>query len=366
MPTTLTLPHGRIALPTFLPDATRGTVRGVDADDLAEAGIEAVVMNVFHLMQRPGTSTIKALGGLHRLFGWQGPILTDSGGFQIFSLIADQPQRGSITDQGLLFRPEGSNRPFRLTPEKSVQLQLRYGADIVVCLDVCTHVDDPPAAQEQAVRRTVEWAGRCKRAYEQYLAQQRWEGPRPMLLGVVQGGGILQLRRRCADALLEIGFDGYGLGGWPLDAQGNLLEALIGQIRELIPRQYPMHALGVGRPDYVAACTRLGYNLFDSALPTRDARRGRLLTMAEGATGSYAYLYIQDDVYIKDPRPIDEGCDCLTCRRYSRALLHHLHQTRNPLYPRLATIHNLRHMARTMARLQQELGDDSPTLAGAP
>jgi len=352
MPSSLILPHGRIALPAFLPDATRGTVRGLDADDVADCGIQAVVMNVFHLMQRPGTSTIKALGGLHRLFGWQGPILTDSGGFQIYSLIASQPQSGSITDQGLLFRPEGAKRAFRLTPEKSVQLQLRYGADIVVCLDVCTHVDDPPAVQEGAVRRTVDWAKRCKRAYERYLDQQAWEGPRPLLLGVVQGGGIHDLRRRCADELLAIGFDGYGLGGWPLDAQGNLLEDLIGYTRELIPREYPMHALGVGRPDYVAACARLGYALFDSALPTRDARHGRLLRSAEGDPGSYSYLYIQDDTYIKDPRPVDETCDCLTCRRYTRALLHHLFKTHNPLYPRLATIHNLRHMARTMARLR--------------
>jgi len=360
MPQSLTLPKGQIALPAFLPDATRGTVRGADAQDVADAGIQAVVMNVFHLMQRPGSSTIKALGGLHAMFGWQGPILTDSGGFQAFSLIANQPQSGSITDQGLLFRPEGAKRPFRLTPEKSVQLQLSYGADMVVCLDVCTHVDDPLEVQERAVDRTIAWAVRCKRTFERYLDQQHWEGPRPMLLGVVQGGGIRDLRRRCADELLEIGFDGYGLGGWPLDADGNLLEDLIGFTRELIPGDYPMHALGVGRPDYVARCAKLGYDLFDSALPTRDARRGRLFQAENGDPIRQNYLYIHDDIYIKDPRPIDETCDCYTCQRYGRSLLRHLFKTHNPLYPRLATIHNLRHMTRTMAALR-DTGSATPS-----
>jgi queuine tRNA-ribosyltransferase len=352
MPTSLSLPNGPIALPAFLPDATRGTVRGLDARDVANAGIQAVVMNVFHLMQRPGSSTIKALGGIHEMFGWQAPILTDSGGFQAFSLIANQPQRGSITDQGLLFRPEGSKRPFRLTPEKSVQLQLSYGADIAVCLDVCTHVDDPPDVQERAVDRTIAWAKRCKRTFEGYVDQQRWEGPRPMLLGVVQGGGSRDLRRRCADELLEIGFDGYGLGGWPLDADGHLLEDLIGFTRALIPSAYPMHALGVGRPDYVTRCAKLGYDLFDSALPTRDARRGRLLQAENGNPTRQSYLYIHDDTYIKDSRPVDETCDCYTCQHYSRSLLRHLFKTHDPLYPRLATIHNLRHLARTMAALR--------------
>ena len=273
----LTCPHGDLQLPTFLPDATLGVVRAVDAVDLLNCGLQGVVMNTFHLMQHPGSSTIQALGGLHTMCGWPGPIVTDSGGFQAYSLIRENAKFGAITDGGIVLRPEGSDRKFQLTPEKCVQLQVAYGTDVVMCLDDCTHVDDPLAVQQTSVRRTIAWAKRCKAEFVQLMAQKRLaDADRPLLFAVVQGGGSPALRTECAAALLEIGFDGYGYGGWPLDADGELVDEMLALTRALVPAEFPMHALGIGHPANVAACVALGYDIFDCALPTRDARRGRL------------------------------------------------------------------------------------------
>jgi len=358
----ISLLHGTLALPTFLPDATLGVVRATDAADLHADGVRALVMNVFHLMQKPGSSTISALGGLHQMSGWDGPIMTDSGGFQAYSLIRQNPRAGSLSDQGIRFQPEGADRPIQLTPEKSIQLQMAYGADILVCLDDCTHVDDAPAEQQVSVARTIKWARRCKDEFERLLRQHRSGSPsaelpaRPLLFAVVQGGGSEQLRRECAEALLEIGFDGYGYGGWPLDAQGKLLHDMLGYTRSLIPRSFPMHALGVGHPDSVVACHKLGYQMFDSALPTRDARSGRLYAFTNDPAGAnfrprgnwWEYIYVEDKKHIKTNRPISAFCDCRTCQQYSLGYLHHLHKVNDTLYFRLATIHNLRFMMRLM------------------
>lgn len=358
----LRLMHGDLVFPTFLPDATLGVVRSIDAADLAGAGVQALVMNVFHLMQKPGSSTIQGLGGLHAMAGWPRPIMTDSGGFQAYSLIRQNPRAGSLTDQGIRFQPEGAERPFQLTPEKCIQLQLAYGADIVVCLDDCTHVDDSFAEQQASVLRTIKWARRCKAEMELQLRQRRRvEGPPPLLFGVVQGGGSEQLRRECAEALLEIGFDGYGYGGWPLDRNNELLRDMLGYTRSLIPPELPMHALGVGHPESVAACAALGYQMFDSALPTRDARGGRLYTFTSDPArpgfrlrGSwFAYLYVEDKKHIKAGDPISPFCDCHTCATYSLGYLHHLHKIGDVLFQRLATIHNLRFMMRLMDLIRE-------------
>ncbi len=356
---TLRLPHGELAFPVFLPDATQGVVRAVDARDVEECGIQAVVMNTFHLMQRPGSSTIKALGGLHAMSGWPRPIFTDSGGFQAYSLIHQNPRFGRMSDAGITFRPEGAAREFSLTPEKCVQLQLGYESDVVICLDDCTHADAPLADQELAVARTIAWARRCKAEFLRLVEERRLPPERrPLLFGVVQGGREPALRRRCAEALLEIGFDGFGYGGWPLDANNTLLVDIIGLTRELVPRHLPMHALGVGHPANVVACARLGYSLFDSSMPTRDARHARLYTFTpEAAAANWmerawlAFLYVGDEKHIKARAPIEGECDCLTCRHYSLGYLHHLFKIGDTLFYRLATIHNLRFMARLMSRL---------------
>jgi queuine tRNA-ribosyltransferase len=223
-------------------------------------------------------------------------------------------------------------------------------------------VDDALAEQQISVARTIKWARRCKDELERLLGQRRGgkrdaaPAARPLLFAVVQGGGSEQLRRQCAEALLEIGFDGYGFGGWPLDRQGKLLHDILGYTRSLIPREFPMHALGVGQPDNVVACHALGYQMFDSALPTRDARSGRLYAFTADPAGAsfrprgswWEYAYVEDKKHIKANRPISAFCDCHTCRSYSLGYLHHLHKVGDTLYYRLATIHNLRFMMQLM------------------
>jgi len=351
--------HGRLEFPVYLPDATYGVVRAADADDLRNCAVRALVMNTFHLMQKPGSTTISALGGLHKMADWQAPIVTDSGGFQAYSLIRQNSKFGTLTEKGLSFQPEGAERKFLLTPEKSIQLQFSYGADILVCLDDCTHVDASLQDQQLSVRRTVDWARRSKQEFERLLKQKKLtEEARPRLFGVVQGGGYPDLRKECAEKLLEIGFDGYGFGGWPLDADNHLLTDILGLTRELIPEEYPMHALGVGHPENVAACFRLGYDMYDSAMPTRDARHGRLYALPKAdtpLTGKWLkFIYIEDERHIKADLPVSPGCDCPACAHYSLGYLRHLFKLNETLYTRLATLHNLRFMTRLTERLQAE------------
>ena len=366
----LSLLHGELRLPVFLPDATMGVVRGIDGSDLESVGIDALVMNVFHLMQKPGSSTIAALGGLHKMAGWNHNIVTDSGGFQAYSLIRQNAKFGRLSDSGIRFKPEGAEREFQLSPEKSIQLQMSYGADIVICLDDCTHVESSIEEQELSVERTVRWAARCKAEFLRQLEHRAGSGKkartsegelRPLIFGVIQGGGDRDRRRRCAEQLLEIGFDGYGYGGWPLDSSGNLLTEMLEVTRSAVPDRFPMHALGVGHPVSVTACYRMGYDIFDCALPTRDARTGRLYTLKSGCTWDgfdpdadwFKTLYIDDDKHIKSDRPITEGCDCLACTRYSIGYLRHLHKCGDTLFYRLTTLHNLRFMTRLMDALRR-------------
>jgi len=361
-PTFLDLPRGRLDFPTYLPDATFGLVRTVDSSDVEACQIQAVVMNTFHLMQKPGSSTIYALGGLHKMSSWPHPIITDSGGFQAYSLIRQNPKFGTLHENGLTFIPEGSQHRLQLTPEKCVQLQLAYDTDVVICLDDCTHVDAVADEQLQSVERTVAWAKRSKLEYMRLMKQKKWtEKDRPLLFAVIQGGGLPEMRKRCADSLLEIGFDGFGFGGWPLDNQGSLITDILAYTRERIPPQYAIHALGIGHPENVLTCYDLGYGIFDCAMPTRDARHGRLYTFTSppdapraGLEGKWLkYLYIDDDKHIRDARPISPYCDCPTCSHYSIGYLRHLFKINDSSFHRLATLHNLRFMTQLTDRIRQ-------------
>ncbi len=358
----LKLTQGEVQSPIYLPDATFGVVRSVDAEDLVGVGVQALVMNTFHLMQKPGSSTIQSLGGLHKMSNWGRNIVTDSGGFQAYSLIRQNPKFGSINEKGITFQPEGSDRKFQLTPEKTVQLQIAYGSDVVICLDDCTHVDEGIEAQKKSVERTIAWAKKSKKEYNRLIEQKKLtEETRPRIFGVIQGGGSKELRLQCAEALLEIGFDGYGFGGWPLDKDNRLLTDIIGYTREIIPAQYAMHALGIGHPENVLACFQLGYDIFDCAMPTRDARHGRLFVFQKsdqdpdfGLSGDwFGYQYINDEQHIKADRPISEFCDCPCCRHYSAGYLHHLFKQGDTLFYRLATLHNLRFMVQLCERIQK-------------
>lgn len=362
---TLNLTRGSLEFPVFLPDATLGVVRTVDARDLAACGIRALMMNAFHLMQRPGSTTIQALGGLHRMSAWDKPIFTDSGGFQAYSLIRQNPKFGKMDERGITFQPEGSQRKFLLTPEKSIQLQVNYGADVVICLDDCTHVDAPRHEQELSVQRTITWAKRARHAFAQLVEQKKLTvGQKPLIFAVIQGGGELDLRQRCAEALLEMGFDGFGFGGWPLDGQGNLLSEVLEFTRSLVPEHLPLHALGIGHPHNVLSGYRLGYGIFDCAMPTRDARHGRLYTFTQppgedgGLNGDWLkYLYVNDERHIKAAHPISAWCDCPTCQQYSLGFLHHLFKINDALYLRLATLHNLRFMTQLTERIRLQAHD---------
>ena len=347
-----------VDLPIFMPDATFGFVRGVTSQDLRLIGIQGLVMNTFHLMQKPGSSTVQALGGLHQMADWDGPIFTDSGGFQAYSLIHQNKKFGSLTDNGIIFRPEGSDRKLQLTPEKCIQLQFGFGSDVLICLDDCTHIDASRADQELSVSRTISWAKRCKNEFNKQLLTRKLEQVEiPMLFAVIQGGGYLDLRKQCIEALLEIGFDGYGFGGWPLDSQGNFLEDLLAYVRELIPQKYLLHALGIGHPKNLITSFNLGYDIFDCAMPTRDARHGRLYvadleSVSFDSAGNWLkYLYINDEKCIKAKTSISLKCDCPCCLNYSLGYLHHLYKMNDSAFIRLATLHNLRFMTRLTARL---------------
>lgn len=361
---TIKLSHGKLSLPAFLPDATYGIVRSLDSNDLLRCGVQALMMNSFHLMQHPGTSVIKKMGGLHKLFGWNHPIVTDSGGFQAYSLIRQNSKHGTITDDGIIFRPNNSSKKLKVTPEKIIQLQLSFGTDVAICLDECTHVDDSIQLQKISTKRTIDWARKCKIEYERLLEQQNIsKSRRPLLYAVVQGGSNRELRKKCADALMEIGFDGYGYGGYPIDSEGNLLNDMMAYTRDLIPNDFPMIALGVGKPLNIVKSYKMGYSLFDCSLPTRDARRGRLSVFTtdcpdlskESDTSWHSYLYIQDKKYIKSANSISKYCNCDTCSRYSLSFLHHLFKKNDPLFPRLATIHNLKFTSMLLNILNKNL-----------
>jgi queuine tRNA-ribosyltransferase len=344
--------RGALPVPTFLPDATRAGVRGVTSEDLRGIGIEGVVANAFHLRRRPGARVVQAAGGLHRFMDWDGPILTDSGGFQVWSLIRQDPNRGVIRDNEVIFREPETGEKWNLTPERVVNLQFQLGSDIAVCLDDCTDADAPTEEQEHSVERTIRWARRCREEFDRQVAQRGGEAP--LLFAVVQGGAVEALRRRCASELAAIGFDGYGFGGWPLAADGTLLSEPMRWVAESLPAAAPKHALGIGRPDHVVSAFALGYSVFDSALPTRDARHGRLYAFRPGWSSRrpsagddfFRAVRIHDQPHRVDHGPIEEGCDCPVCARHSIAYLHHLSKVGDLSAERLATLHNLRFYAR--------------------
>jgi queuine tRNA-ribosyltransferase len=353
---------GKLSLPAFMPDATRGVVRTLDAKDLQDSGIKCLMVNALHLSNHPGTFVIKKHGGIHQFMGWNGPIFSDSGGFQVFSLINGSSKMGSVTNRGFVYRLTKGGKKNILTPEKSIQKQFQIDADVMFCLDYCTHPEANEKMQMESVQITIEWAKRCKQEFERQLNQQKITKKTPLLLAVIQGGNSKELRKRCTGDLFEIGFDGYGYGGWPVDHDGNLVEA-VEMVAEWVPGDYPLHGLGIGKPGNIVQAFRMGYNLFDCVLPTRDARHNRLYVYNDKIENInfeekdfYDYHYIQDNRHARDTKPVDEYCDCFCCQNYSRAYLHHLLKIEEPLLNRLATIHNLRFYSKLMECLRRPGG----------
>ena len=357
----LETPSGSVPLPAFFPDATYGAIRAGSFDDVYAAGLFGCEMNSYHLMTKPGAKLLKSLGGLHGFTGYRGAILTDSGGFQLYSLIRENPEYGEIRDREIIFRPDRGSEKMTFTPEKCIQAQFQYGSDIMMALDMCTHPDDPMEVQRRSVELTVKWSERCRVEFDKLAARME---KKPRLFGIVQGGADPDLRMECGRRLEEIGFDGYGFGGWPMDASGAFRLDILKMAADAMPDGKVKYAMGLGRPEEIAALVDMGYDLFDCVIPTREARHQRLYTWVNGmdtpegvrrADGKfYRFVYILDDEHRREGGPVDERCDCELCRNHSRAYLHHLFKVNDPHALRLATAHNLRFYGRLMELLRHE------------
>ena len=349
-PERLRTPRGELELPSFLPDATRGVVRAVDVADLRAVGIDALMVNALHLGERPGATVVKSAGGIHAFAGFSGSIFSDSGGYQVFSLIRQSKSNGSISERGFTYR--GAGKRLELTPRKAIRRQWDLGADVIFCLDHCTHPADPEELQRESVANTVRWARECAKEHLE-LAERAEPVRRPLLFAVVQGGADRGLRRQCIDELATIGFDGYGFGGWPVSEGGALEDSVYYVAEELAGRH--LHALGIGSPANVLAAARAGYATFDCVIPTRDARHGRLYLRRPDDTG-FTSISAKDERWIRDFGPVDPTCDCPCCRSISRAYLYHLFALDDHGAYRLATLHNLRFYSRLVESLRPGRG----------
>jgi queuine tRNA-ribosyltransferase len=355
----LTTAHGNVALPTFMPDATRASVRGVDPADLRAVGIEALMVNSLHLARRPGMRQLKRGGGLHSFMAWDGVIVSDSGGFQVLSLLRRQGKTSAIRPGGVIFQESPDSPKIELTPEKVIEWQFGLRSDVMIALDDCTGPEDSPAEQQASTDRTIRWFRQASEAYERQCRQRRLDTP-PLLVGVVQGGADPELRRRCVEALTGAGAQGFGFGGWPLNAEGELELGMFRLLADLTPPDAPLFALGVGRPEHLVAICELDRRwVFDCTIPTRDARHGRLYAFEPGIgdhpltpdRGFYRNVYIHDEENSRIDEPICATCDCPACRRYGRSYLYHLARIKDSLGERLATIHNLRFYTRLLGMI---------------
>ncbi len=316
--------HGPVHTPCFMPVGTYGAVKGLDPDELADVGSQVILGNAYHLAHRPGADRIAAAGGLHGFGGWPGPILTDSGGYQVFSLRGLQ----AIDDDGVTYRTHFDGSRHRMTPRSVLEVQARLGSDICMVLDHCPPGDAAPAAVRAAMDRTTRWAEAAARLRADILA------PGQLCFGIVQGGVDLELRRAHLATLAALPFDGLALGGLSVGEPVPRMHAILAAITPHMPAERPRYVMGIGRPLDLLVAVAAGVDMFDCVIPTRHARNGQLLTFA-GA------MNIRNGRFRDDPGPPDPDCACETCRRFSRAYLRHLHEQHDPLYGRLATVHNL-------------------------
>jgi len=333
--------------PIFMPDATRGAVRALTTSQLQQTGTKAIVTNTLHLTIAPTSERIQELGGIHKFMNWDGPILTDSGGFQVFSLIHTGKWKGKVHENGADFISPRDGTRYELTPEKSIDIQMRIGSDVLVVLDDCRKAQVDRKEAEISVKRTIEWAGRCKRHFEDVYGGTEKTGK--LLTAVVQGANFLDLRKSCAIELADMDFDGYNFGGYVLDDDGNLVVAEMETVVENTPSDKFNYAMGVGKPDDIVKSHKLGYNVFDTVLVTRNARHGTLYSAENGFPGEV--IRIKNSQYAKDLRPIDSTCDCEACKNHSRAYIHHLLKIGEMTGYTLVTIHNVRFYQRLIEGL---------------
>jgi queuine tRNA-ribosyltransferase len=319
---------------------TRGSVKAIGPDDLAAAGARIILANTYHLYLRPGAELIQSFGGLHKFMGWSGPILTDSGGYQVFSL----SKLRKLTPDGVYFSSPYDGRKDFFSPEKAVEIQTLLGVDIMMCLDECTAWPASYAEAAESLELTLAWAERCRKKWDPASGQA--------LFGIVQGGFYPELRRRAAQALRDLDFPGHSVGGLALGEPEAVRLAAIETAQKELPPDKPLYLMGLGTPHDLMAGIARGADLFDCVLPTRNARNGQFFTRR-------GRLNIRRSCYRADPRPADPDCRCYTCRVFSRAYLRHLQQNREPLYLRLATIHNLHYYLELMQGAREAI------LAGA-
>ena len=334
---TLELAHGRVETPAFMPVGTYGTVKAMSPRELEEIGAHIVLGNTFHLWLRPGLDVIRAHGGLHRFMGWPRPILTDSGGFQVFSLGALR----KVSEEGVAFQSPINGDKLFLTPEESMNIQRVLDSDIVMVFDECTGY---PATREQAadsMRLSMRWAARSKRAHQ---------GNRNALFGIVQGGMYEDLRDESLAGLVDIGFDGYAIGGVSVGEPKEDMARIVAHAAPRLPQDKPRYLMGVGTPEDIVAAVSAGIDMFDCVMPTRNARNGWLFTRRGD-------VKIKNARHRDDPAPLDPECACYTCRHFSRAYLHHLHRANEILGARLNTVHNLHYYLELMGGLRQAIAN---------
>jgi queuine tRNA-ribosyltransferase len=339
-------PHGTIETPVFMPVGTQATVKGLTQRDLAEElDVRILLANTYHLYLRPGHELIRKLGGLHRFMSWPNAILTDSGGFQVFSL------RGlrEIKEEGVVFQSHLNGDLHTFTPESTVDVQLAYGSDILMALDECPEYPVSHEYARQSMQRTVRWA---RQAHAHFLRRRAQSSPRHALFPIVQGSMFPDLRRECASALLDLDADGYAIGGLSVGEPRALSLEMVEATEEILPRSRPRYAMGVGMPAELPEYVARGIDMMDCVLPTRNARNGYLFT-------SQGRIIIKHARYREDERPLDENCRCYTCSKYSRAYLRHLFQSGEILYAVLATRHNICRYLDIMRAIRQAIISDS-------
>ena len=344
----LTTAHGVVDTPAFMPVGTRGAVKALTPRDLHDLGAQVVLANTYHLYLRPGDELVARRGGLHTFMGWTGPLLTDSGGYQVFSL----GDRRSIDEDGVSFRSHLDGSAHRLTPEAATDIQCRLGADIAMAFDECTPYPVTMDEARVSMERTRRWA---RRSRERFLAWRAAARPLPPMttptqvqFGIVQGGVFPLLREESARATIAIGFDGYAIGGLSVGEPSTVMYDIAGRTAMLLPPERPRYLMGIGMPDDLVEAVARGIDLFDCVLPTRNARNGQLFT-------GRGPISIKGAAYAEDDRPVDESCDCYTCRHFSRAYLRHLYLANEMTSATLNTLHNLHFYLDTMRRIREAI-----------
>jgi queuine tRNA-ribosyltransferase len=332
---TLRTPHGDVETPAFMPVGTQATVKGLTPELVFETGGRMVLANTYHLALRPGEEVVATLGGLHRFMGWSGPILTDSGGFQAFSLAA----RSKLSDDGVRFRSHLDGSLFDLTPERAVKIQEFLGADVAMCLDHCPALPATKTEVAEAVARTIRWAERCRNA------QSRDD---QALFGIVQGGSHDDLRAECAERLIALDFPGYAVGGVSVGESREDVRKALEVTTHRLPVNRPRYLMGVGRPQDVLEAIGTGIDLFDCVWPTRNGRNATCMT-------DRGPVKLRNAAHKNDPSPLEVGCDCPACRRFSRGYLRHLFMAGEMLGPILASAHNLAYLHRLTRRAREAI-----------